>query len=171
MTKRFIAGLMTLVLVFGGAALPQNVNVIDTSITASAANRVEGYFEYAFIDDVRSGVNILGYSGNESNVVIPSYINGAPVVGIGDYAICHNGMTSVTIPETVKSIGAYAFYHCSNLSAINNGSGISNIGMNAFGCCTSLKKITIPDSVTEIGCDAFDSCSNLENIKFPNSIF
>ena len=47
MTKRFLAGLMTIALVFGGTAIPQSINIIDTSITASA-DRVEGYFEYAF---------------------------------------------------------------------------------------------------------------------------
>ena len=73
MTKRFIAGIMTIALVFGGTALPMSMNVIDTSITASAANRAEGYFEYTFTDDLRSGINILNYTGNESNVVIPSY--------------------------------------------------------------------------------------------------
>lgn len=74
------------------------------------------------------------------------------------------------IPDSVTSIGIYAFCNCSRLKRIIIGNGITSIGERAFAYCTSLTSITIPDSVTSIGNYAFNGCKNLTSIRFPNSI-
>ena len=63
--------------------------------------------------------------------------------------------TSYTIPDSVTSIGWYAFRSCTSLTEITIGNGVTNIGDVAFYQCTSLTEITIPDSVTSIGISAF----------------
>ena len=66
-------------------------------------------------------------------------------------------------PDSVTTIGDYAFYYCSNLTTvtISENSQLTTIGKSAFSSCTSLTSIFIPDSVTKIGSYAFSYCSNL----------
>ena len=74
-------------------------------------------------------------------------------------AISNNGIA--TIPNGVRNIGWWAFYDCSNLTAITIPDGVIEIRTNAFYGCHSLTAITIPDSVTIIGDAAFYDCSSL----------
>ena len=111
---------------------------------------------------------ITGYSGSETNVVIPEYItvNGEDIIvkEIPKMAFYDNdNIVSVTIPNSVTTIGEYAFFNCSNLEIVNIGenSQLTEIGDRAFYNCSSLTSIYIPDSVTMIGYYAFDSCDNL----------
>ena len=63
-------------------------------------------------------VTITGYSGSATDVRIPDRINGLPVTAIGARAFERTSLTSVTIPNSVTSIGAYAFAACSSLTTI-----------------------------------------------------
>lgn len=78
------------------------------------------------------------------------------VTSIGNYAFCGCiGLTSVTIPDSVTRIGNYAFSGCTGLTSITIPDSVTSIGNGAFYKCTGLTSITIPDSVTSIGDDAF----------------
>lgn len=76
------------------------------------------------------------------------------------------GLTSVTLPNTVKKIDDYAFIYNTKLTSINLGNSITNISRYAFQSCHSLKSITIPASVTYVGNDPFNNCVSLYNIYF-----
>ena len=122
-------------------------------------------------------ITIAGYNGSSTNVIIPSSINvngeDIPVKTIADNAF-YNSKTiiSVTIPDSVTTIGYSAFGSCYNLTTvtISEGSQLTSIGSSAFGGCSSLTSIYIPNSVTTIGYSAFGGCSSLTSIYIPDSV-
>ena len=74
-------------------------------------------------------------------------------------------LTSVTIPDSVTSIGYEAFYECESLTSVTIPDSVTSIGDEAFRYCTSLTSVTIPDSVTSIGDRAFYWCPTKLTIK------
>ncbi len=73
----------------------------------------------------------------------------------------------MTIPDSVTSIGDWAFESCTSLTSVTLPNSVTSIGGAAFTNCTGLTSITIPSGVTSIGSDengAFDGCLNLNEI-------
>ncbi len=93
------------------------------------------------------------------------------VTDIGDDAFSNcEGLTSVTIPNSVKSIGNGAFDNCTGLTSVTIPGSVTSIGDSAFNYCTELTTVTIPDGVTSIGGEAFKYCYKLEQITIPDSV-
>ena len=77
---------------------------------------------------------------------------------------------SVTIPNSVTSIGYSAFFDCTGLTSVTIPNSVTSIGEEAFEGCTGLTSVTIPNSVTSIGGDAFWNCTGLTSVTIPNSV-
>ena len=114
---------------------------------------------------------------------------------IGDRAFYRTGLTSITIPSTVTTIGnyafqeskaleevlfasnsilttikEYAFYNCSALLAFSMPNTVSSLGNSAFNNCTSLSSVTLSSALTEIPYLCFFQTSTLKNIEFPQGL-
>ena len=104
----------------------------------------------------------LYIGGNKvaGNLIIPD-----SVTSIGDYAFygC-TGLASITIPNSVTSIGYRAFYNCSSLTSITIPDSVTSIGNYAFEYCSALTSVTLGNSVTSIGKDAFKNCYKLVEV-------
>ena len=173
-----------------------------TTVTYNATNcNIMGdYYSHAF-----SGcTNLTTLNIGENVQIIPDYafcgcsglnsVNiGNSVISIGDNAFRGCGMTSVTIPEKVTSIGQYAFYRCTglttvtynatncykgdyafsgctNLTTLNIGENVQIIPDYAFSGCSELNSVNIGNSVISIGVCAFSSCSGLTSVTIGNSV-
>ena len=100
------------------------------------------------------------------NYIIPN-----SVTSIGDYAFYNcKSLQSITIPNSVTSIGNDAFSGCESLQSITIPNSVTSIGDKAFRWCNSLQSVTIPNSVTSIGDNAFNWCKSLQSVTIPNSV-
>ena len=79
-------------------------------------------------------------------------------------------LTELTIPSTIKTIPAYAFYHWKSVQKATLEYGVEIIGGSAFSSCVSLTEINIPESVTDVGYGTFISCTSLKELTIPNSV-
>ena len=95
---------------------------------------------------------------------LPSY-----VTSIGSSAFRGSSLTTITIPDSVTSIGFMEFYGATSLTSITIPTSVTSIGTSVFQGASSLTSITIPESVTSIGVDAFRE-SGLTSITIPASV-
>ena len=75
----------------------------------------------------------------------------------------NSGITSVTFPSSLTSIGIRAFYFCDGLTSVDLSgcTSLTSIGNSAFQNCSGLTSVSLPSSLTSIGIQAFFSCSGL----------
>lgn len=139
----------------------------------------EGYLYYIFnaSEDLNNNTaevtwqyedNPNNYSGyttiNIPSIVVHNQVN-YRVIGIREkaFSFCKT-LTSVSIPNTVTSIGSDAFSEC-GLTSIDIPNSVTHIGYQAFHRCSGLTSLVIPNSVTSIGNSAFDYCRNLRTVS------
>ena len=152
-----------------------------TSPTDPVAN--DGTYWYAYRENADHTATITDFLGPVDStktpapytITVPTKLDGRKVTGLGEssfsgiYSPDHqkgyillsfcNQIQSVTIPESVTSIGKSAFEHCSNLDSLTiNGVATSMIGAYAFASCTSLTSLSLVGSFQTIGDCAFASC-------------
>jgi hypothetical protein len=134
------------------------------------------------ISDLGGSYDTAGSLGNALYTNLTKYVNldlsGSTVTTMpvnasyeGSFGYCSN-LTSVTIPNSVTTIGAYAFDGCTSLASVTftPTSKVTSIGNYAFRGCTSLTSVPIPNSVTSIGTGAFQNCTSLTSVTIPNSV-
>lgn len=121
---------------------------------------------YELIDDY---YQVIGYDGEEDNIIIPSTYNGVRVLKIGKNAFYENILIkNLTISEGITIIGERAFYGCFNLETVNLPRSIVEIQKEAFFQCSKLTKIDISAEI--IGEAAFESCTSLIEVKLSDNL-
>ena len=135
-----------------------------TSVTIP--NSVTTIGESAFADC--SSLNSINVASGNTHY---SSIDGVLYNYVQDTLIeCPGARTSLTIPNSVTSIGNNAFLYCRGLTSITIPNSVTSIGNDAFYYCRGLTSITIPNSVTSIGNNAFSYCRDLTSVKCLASI-
>lgn len=153
----------------------------DTS-TVHEANDGDGIYKYAYTVNAENGTatitKFLGPVDPANNgpydIEIPTELDHHPVTGLGEYSFSGtyspdhqtnhnlisfcNQIQSVTIPESVTSIGKSAFEHCSKLDSLTIKGVATSIGAYAFASCTSLTSLSLVGSFQTIGDSAFVNC-------------
>ena len=136
------------------------------SIEVSDNNKNYSSFDGILFNKNKSELIAYPAGKTDSEYAIPN-----SVTSIGSYAFygC-TSLTSVEIPDGVTSIDWHAFSNCTNLTSIIIPNSVTSVGSYAFEYCTSLTSITIPDSVKSIGNWAFDHCKSLTSVTIGNSV-
>ena len=128
-------------------SIPNSVTSIGYQAFVDCASLVEISVEYG--NQKFSSVNGVLFDKNKKTLIC--------------YPAGKNG-TLYDIPQSVTSIGGYAFAYCSSLTSITIPEGVTSIGEYAFAYCSSLTSITIPKGVTSIEYYAFRGCSSLKSV-------
>ena len=134
--------------------IPDSVRSIGNSVF-SGCSSLKG----VYITDIAAWCGIV-FGSDSANPLYYAhnlYLNGELV-------------TDLVIPDSVTSIGDYAFYECYSLTSIDIPDGVTSIGGDAFTWCSSLTSIDIPDGVTSIGNDAFYGCSSLTSVTIGKGV-
>ena len=167
---------------------------VDTSWSHDPTASYNGYkYAYRVNDGNATITKFLGPVDSEGNVdstnhgpydiEIPSELGNCPVTGLGEYSfagssilddnysdpLCRN-IHSVTIPQSVTSIGREAFHECDGLESLTINGAIVSMSYKAFGNCTSLTTLKLGEHIKTIGGDAFSGCSALKNVTIPENV-
>ena len=111
--------------------------------------------------------------GTVEDVVIPATYNGLPVTAIGYAAFFDDDViTSITIPDSVTTIGDSAFNNCNGLTGeLIIPDSVTTIDVLAFYDCDGLTSVTIGNGVTSIGENAFLGCNSLVYNEYDNGCY
>lgn len=124
---------------------------------------------YAYADNGDGTCTITGYTGEETELVIPAELDGLKVTAIGESAFRDSIiLTSIALPDSVTSIESHAFCSSSSLQSIVLPAHLKSIGEFAFTYCTSLQQIELPASLETIGYDSFGECDSLQSVSTPS---
>ena len=160
------------------------------SSTDPEANDGEGIYRYAYkVNADGETVTITKFLGPVDStstglydIDIPETLDGHTVTGLGEnsfstgdfdsplYDIHHTKIQSVTIPESVTSIGRAAFMNCTGLTSLTIKGVATSIGAGAFSTCTSLTSLSLVGSFQTIGDYAFASCHSLTSLSLTGSV-
>lgn len=108
------------------------------------------------------------YHFNTSDV--ERVVIGEEVEAIPTHFMPNSKITEVIIPNSVRTIGMWAFEGCSELTSVILSNSLNEIQDDAFLNCTSLKSLIIPNSVTSIDAGAFAGCKGMKSITIGNSV-
>ncbi len=135
------------------------------------------------------GYILSAYNGTLSTLIVPSTYNGENIIAVGEYAFSGTNVTTLYLPDTIKTISAnafrdntkivqincestevvvenYAFYGCTNLETLNI-ENITYIGNYAFYNCKKLAELSA-ENVTYLGSRALAYCTSLSSLKLYN---
>ncbi len=126
-------------------------------------------YEYNVING--GNVSIMNYIGKSSEIVIPSEINGRPVIKIEMASFSGNrNIKKIVIPDSIKTIGQNAFSSCTALKEIVIPDSVKQIGVSAFSDCTSLERAVISNGIATVGAFMFRNCYSLTDVVIPDGI-
>lgn len=157
---------------------------IPDSVTSIGSYAFDGCnnLQDIYITDIGAWCNIAGlsnlmeygasnkklYINNElaTSITIPDSVTS---IGRSAFSGC-TGLTSVTIPDSVTTIGDEAFSYCTGLTSVTIPDSVTSIGARTFSYCTGLTSVTIGNGVTYIGSQSFYGCTGLTSITIPDSV-
>ena len=137
-----------------------------------------------FLGPVDSANHVDSTNNGPYDIEIPTELGGCTVTGLGEYSFSGylsaaqshepyqfgRNIHSVTIPQSVTSIGDYAFSHCEKMDSLTINDATTSIGNSAFDECYKLTTLSLGEKITTIGKYAFSECHKLDNVTIPPSV-
>ena len=165
----------------------ESENVVFSS-SESDMKKIYTSDDFEYYLNEKSEAVVSRYIGKERNVTVPETLDNHTVTTIAPlgfsslsfidvsaegyrykegekWYIVTNNLLSVTLPDTIKTIGDYAFAYNGSLEKVNIPSEVSKIPQECFFGCKKMINMNLPDSVREIGSSAFEGCEVLESVE------
>lgn len=141
------------------------MSVVCLFVSLSASAEDIGELKYTLKGDQATVTGAVAGTSFSGELVIPASVTyegkAYTVTEIGNFAFSNYDISSVSIPETVTTIGGGAFQSCTQLVSVTIPKSVITITGAAFQACIGLTSVTIGESVTSIGNNAFNICSKL----------
>ena len=135
--------------------------VIDgTEVSVADLDTAEGTYQLS------TGEHTVAYTPKDPTTIGAIFDeHGETLISYGIIFDRIDSLTSVTIPNSVTSIGQYAFQNCTGLTTVTIPNSVTSIGQGAFRYCSALTSVTFEDTsnLTIAGC-AFSECYYLDNV-------
>lgn len=139
----------------------------SNAIIETASNVLIRGCENTIIPD---GITRIGDDAFDECTGLKSITIPNSVTSIGINAFWGTGLESIIIPNSITSIGNYAFLECINLTSITIPESVTEMGYGVFEYCTGLESVIIANGAISIGNSAFRNCSSLVSITIPESV-
>ena len=124
------------------------------------------YIDYFYTHDNELGSRAFYNCSGLTSLSLPS---GITSIGWEAFSGC-SGLTSLSLPSGITSMGDEAFSGCSGLTSLSLPSGLTSIGYNAFSGCSGLTSLSLPSGLTSIDFNAFSGCSGLTSLSLPSGL-
>ena len=144
-----------------------NTNIYSKDFkTLFFASNSKSNQKFVVLDGVETIAEYAFYGRNVKNILLPDSLK-----TIGDYAFnkC-SFLENFTLPDGLESIGSFAFVECNNISTLIIPDTVTSIGDNAFKSCGGLTTVKLSENLNELADSLFYQCSKLNNIVIPNSV-
>lgn len=136
------------------------------TLTISGSGNMENFYDTYGSRRAPWRTSSNGYGANITQI---SFADGITSVGAKAFFGCSN-LENIFIPDSVTRIASAAFEECSKLKSVTGFKYVTLIGSSAFSGCASLESIPFPVSRVSIGDYAFERCSSLKNVKIPDNV-
>ena len=151
---------------YWGDVTEENLSVLDLS-EAKIVNGGDEYFvRGGYTSNDQIGFDAFNNCSGLTSLTLPA---GITSIGDGAFYGC-SGLTSLNLPDGITSIGDYAFCGCSGLTSLNLPAGITIICEGAFYNCSGLTSLNLPAGITKIYNWTFSGCSGLTSLTLPAGI-
>jgi len=140
-----IAGVLSTVMIISSLSV--------SSIAEATDSTDPSYFTY-------DGSTITGYTGTETDIVLPTEINGTKMTEMSGTFYNNSSVVSVVVPEGYTSLSNFAFRNAASLKKVSLPNSFESISSQCFRDCTSLESVNIPEKITSITSYAFRGCTN-----------
>ena len=151
--------------------IPAGLTYCNTAGSYGPLDGAENLTELILADGMEKIPDYLAWFSPYETTHLTSVSIPDSVTSIGSYSFANcTALGELTIPDSVTSIDRYAFFGCKKLASIRWSENLQSIGSGSFENCTSLENISFSKNINSLGSDAFSGCSSLENVILSDSI-
>lgn len=143
---------------------PENVKVVSYYVLRNCNN-----LESVTLAEGTTSVLDNAFAGC-SKLAMVNNLNQETLTTLGGYVFNGTALTSVTLPNSITSMGEGVFYNCSKLQSANIPTNITSVPYSTFNSCSQLNSVTLHDGINTIGAYAFAYCQALPSIALNDSI-
>lgn len=154
-------------------AFSSNIAVTSVRIGDNVASIGEGaFYNCTALKEaiVSKYVSYIGAFAFEGTPYLSSFKSDFLILGDGILIDVNSTLSSLTLPDSVRQIGAGAFYNNKTIKTVKIPESVTAIGMRAFAGCTSLISAVLPQGLVLLDKEAFYGCTALESAVIPSAV-